>query len=120
MERRNRALEEAWRKSGKPKALFKEGEPIEDGSYPPIEIGYETPDGKVILFEKQPKELIEALKTREIVIHKDTKPQEAPISEPDAEFSKQMKERKEKLGKALYGYTRNEKGEIEINKTLRM
>jgi len=108
MERRNRELDEAWRKSGKTRSIFKEGKPLEDGSYPAIEIGYATPDGKVVLFEKQPKKLVKHLKATEIIINKDAKPQEAPTSEPSAEFSKQMKDREEKLRKALYGYARSE------------
>lgn len=109
MERRNKLFEKAMRKEGKPIPILKEAESLEDGSYPAIEIGYKTPEGKVVLFKKQPKELVESLKAREIVIDKHAKPQEAPIPE----FSKQMKARVEKVRKALYGYSRNEKGEIE-------
>jgi len=113
MERRNRLLDAAIRREDKPMPILKEGKPLEDGSASLIEIGYRTPDGKVVLFEEQPKELVDSLKARKIVIDKDAKPQEAPIPKPSAGFSKRMKEKKEKLRKALFGYMRDKKGEIE-------
>jgi len=68
MDRREKELQEVLRNLGiKLKIpILKEGEPMEDGSAPLIEIGYRTPDGKVVLFEEQPKELVESLKAKKV------------------------------------------------------
>jgi len=70
MERRNRLLDMAMRREGKAIPILKEGEPLEDGSAPLIEIGYRTPDGKVVLYEEQTKELVESLKAKKVVFEK--------------------------------------------------